>query len=486
MNSKDLITIVGSENFFDDSQTLKAFSKDEGFATPIQPRWIVRARSSETVQEIVKWSNDSQTPLIPVSSGPPRFRGDTVPRTDEAVVVDLSQMKKILCIDRKNRVALVEPGVTFEELIPVMAKEGLCPYMPLIPRSSKSVLMTWLEREPIITPRDHWETQDPLLCVEVIYGSGDLFRTGSAAGPGNIEEQRKAGRAQLRGLGPSQIDFTRLIQAAQGTMGIVTWGSIKCNLLPQANEAFFIGAENLDQLIDFIYKLMWKKLGEECVLLNATNLVCLLSDHTDNIDSLCKQIPPWILVFNITGSGLLPQQKVEYQTADFKETAAAFGLLPVESLPGFTANDVVKRINRPSPEPYVKKRLKGGSHDIFFTTTLDRTPALHAKMIELASALSVSPSDIGFYIQPTVQGSNCHFEVNLFFDPDDPEEVGRIQDLDSKAVKSFADMGGFFSRPYANWVGTVFERCPDTVAGLKKLKRIFDPNGIMNPGKLCF
>lgn len=486
MDNIDLINIVGKENFFEDGATLKAFSRDEGFIAATRPRCVVRAKRTETVQEIVKWSNKSRTPLVPVSSGPPRFRGDTIPHTEEAVVVDLSEMKGIHCIDRKNRVAIIEPGVTFEELIPAMAKEGLSPYMPLVPRGSKSVLMSSLEREPIITPRDHWETQDPLLCVEVIYGSGDLFRTGSAAGPGNIEEQRKAGKAQVRGLGPSQIDFTRLIQAAQGTMGIVTWGSIKCNLLPKANQAFLVGTDNLDLLIEFIYKLMWKKLGEECVLLNATNLVCLLSDRTDDFDVLSKQLPPWILIFNIPGSGLLPRQRVEYQTADFKETATAFGLRPVESLADFSASDIIRRLNRPSPEPYVKKRLKGGSHDIFFTTTLDRAPSLHARMIELASASTVSSKDMGFYIQPTVQGSNCHFEVNLFFNPDDPNEVGRIRDLDARAVKSFSDMGGFFSRPYAGWAEKAFERCPDTVAGLRKLKHIFDPNGIMNPGKLCF
>jgi hypothetical protein len=329
-------------------------------------------------------------------------------------------------------------------MIPALKKEGLSPYMPLVPRSSKSVLMSSLEREPITMPRDHWETQDPLLCVEVIYGSGDLFRTGSAVGPGNIEEQRKAGKAQVRGLGPSQIDFTRLIQAAQGTMGIVTWGSIKCNLLPKVNQAFLVGSEKLELLIDCIYKLMWKKLGNECVLLNAQNLACLLGADTDGINSLYSQLPPWILIFNIAGHGLLPQERVDYQTAEFKDIARSYGLAPVDQLSGISAEDVIKRMSRPSPDPYFKKRLKGGSHDIFFNTTLDRSPEFLAKMIELAADHSVPPSDLGIYIQPTVQGTNCHFEINLYFDPDDNGEAGRIQALDTAAVNTFADMGGFF------------------------------------------
>ena len=482
----DLQEIAGKGNVLDDAHTLALFSMDEGFAAPVKPQCVVRVYTMEEVQGVVQWANQTKTPLVPVSSGPPRFRSDTVPGTDGAVVIDLSQMKRIHCIDRKNRVAIVEPGVTFGEMIPALKKEGLSPYMPLVPRSSKSVLMSSLERDPITMPRDHWETQDPLLCVEVIYGSGDLFRTGSAVGPGNIEEQRKAGKAQVRGLGPSQIDFTRLIQAAQGTMGIVTWGSIKCNLLPKVNQAFLVGSEKLGPLIDFIYKLMWKKLGNECVLLNAQNLACLLGADTDGINSLYSQLPPWILIFNIAGHGLLPQERVDYQTAEFKDIARSYGLAPVDQLSGISSEDVIKRMSRPSPDPYFKKRLKGGSHDIFFNTTLDRTPEFLAKTIELAADHSVPPSDLGIYIQPTVQGTNCHFEINLYFDPDDNGEAGRIQALDTATVNTFADMGGFFSRPYGNWVKTAYERCPDTVEGLKKLKQIFDPNGIMNPGKLCF
>jgi hypothetical protein len=38
-------------------------------------------------------------------------------------------------------------------------------------------------------PKYHWDIGDPLACVEVIFGTGDMFRTGAAAGPGSLEEQ---------------------------------------------------------------------------------------------------------------------------------------------------------------------------------------------------------------------------------------------------------------------------------------------------------
>ena len=88
-----------------------------------------KPKNVDEVQGIIKWANDNKTPLVPVSSGPPHFRGDTVPSVPGAVMVDLSGMKKIIRIDRRNRMAIIEPGVTFAQLQPELAKQSLtAPY----------------------------------------------------------------------------------------------------------------------------------------------------------------------------------------------------------------------------------------------------------------------------------------------------------------------------------------------------------------------
>ena len=155
----------------------------------------------------------------------------------------MSGLKEIVRVDRRNRVAMIEAGLTFTELIPELEKEGLRLNMPLLPRAGKSVIGSMLEREPVIMPKYHWDIADPLLCTEVIFGSGDLFRTGSAAGPGTLEEQWEVGAAQEVASGPSQADWYRIIQGAQGTMGIVTWATIRCERLPRLENV------NLGELI---------------------------------------------------------------------------------------------------------------------------------------------------------------------------------------------------------------------------------------------
>lgn len=484
----ELAKIVGRENVLDEPEILEEYSKDMSFVCPRHPQYVVRPKNASEVQSIVKWANETGTPVVPVSSGPPHFHGDTIPGTSikEIAIVDLSRMKRVIRADRRNRVAMIEPGVTFGELIPALEKEDLAPLMTLAPRSSKSVATSFLEREPITMPRFHWEAMDPLCCAEVIYGSGDLFRTGSAAGPGTIEEQWKVGRAQARGMGPSQLDFTRLLQGAQGTMGIVTWATVKCRPLPKIKETFLIPSENVERLIDFAYKILWKRLGEECLVLNNFSLASILAVDSEKIRALRDEVPPWVLVYSIEGGGLLAQEKVDYQRDESFEVAQSLGLELKTAIPGAKAENVSEVLSQPSTEPYWKLRFKGGCQDLFFLTTLDKTPGFIEKVRELARSYEYPAENIGIYLQPAVQGTNCHCEFELSYNPQIPGEVDKVRRFIVEGSQTLADIGAFFSRPYGPWASIAYGREVQTVIGQRKIKSIFDPNWIMNPGKLCF
>ena len=103
-----------------------------------------------------------------------------------------------------------------------------------------------------------------------------------------------------------------------------------------------------------------------------------------------------------------------------------------------------------------------------------------------ANKASYPASDIGVYIQPGVQGSSYHCEFNLFYDPKSSGEINQVSKLTTAATLSLMDKGAFFSRPYGLTTGEIMNRDAATVAGLTKVKNIFDPNNILNPGKLCF
>jgi FAD/FMN-containing dehydrogenase len=487
VEEEKLAKIVGAVNISSKQATLDGYSRDMSFVDAIRPAYVVKPKTTEDVEKIVKLANETKTPLVPVSSGSPHFRGDTVPSVGGSVIVDLSGMKKIIRVDRKNRVAMVEPGVTFEELIPAVAKEGLRINMPLLPRKSKSVVGSMLEREPVILPKYHWDIADPLACLELIFGTGDMFRTGQAAGPGTIEEQWAAGGSQKEAAGPAQFSPHRFIQGAQGTMGIATWATLRCELAPSIEKPFMVGSLQLDKILEMVHWLIRLRMVNECFVLNNSNLAAIMAKKwPGDYPGLKDTLTPWVLFFNIAGYEYLPEKRVSGQVKNMMEIAQRIGVEAVQAVGGASASELLSLTKHSSKDPYWKLRYKGACQDIFFLTINDKLEGLLDVMYDAADKAGYPASDIGVYLQPIVQGTSCHCEFNLFYDPESQKESERVRQLSASVIRDLMAKGAFFSRPYGESTRVIVNRDAATVAALRKVKSIFDPNNIMNPGKLCF
>jgi hypothetical protein len=487
IEKEKLVKIVGAGNVSYEQAALDAYSSDMSFVNAVRPVCVVKPKNADQIQKIVKLANETMTPLVPVSSGPPHFRGDTVPGIGGAVIVDLSGMKKVIFVDRARRVAMVEPGVTFGELIPAAEKEGLRLNIPLLPRKSKTVIGSMLEREPVILPKYQWDISDPLACVGIIFGTGDEFRTGQAAGPGTIEEQWAVGGIQKAPYGPGVTSWHRLIQGSQGTIGIVTWASMRCEILPSLEEPYMVGSSNLDALLDMISWLVRLKMVNECFILNNTNLAAIMAKKwPKDYQSIKDTLPTWILFYTVAGYEYLPEERISSHVKGITDITKRLGVESVKAVGAVSANEILKTVQRPSAEPYWKLRYKGACEDVFFLTIYDKLEGQIEAMYDLAEKAGYPVSDMGVYIQPIVQGTSCHCEFNLFYDPENSSEAERVKDLSISAVKALIAKDAFFSRPYGESTDMVFNRDAATVAVLNKLKKMFDPNYVMNPGKVCF
>lgn len=487
IKKQKLVDIVGRANVKDDAATLDAHSKDMSFVNQTRPACIVKPRNAAEVKSLVQAAKETLTPLVPVSSGPPHFRGDTVPSTGGAIVVDLSGMKDIVKVDRPRRVAMVEPGVTFAELIPAAKKEGIRLNLPLMPRTTKSVVGSLLDREPVVMPKYQWDISDPLACVEVVFGTGDDFRTGQAAGPGTVEEQWSVGGVQKAPYGPHVAAWHRLVQGAQGTMGIVTWASLRCELLPSVEEPFVVGSSQLEPLLELAAWLIRLRMANECFVLSDGDLAAMFADQEPaDYQRLKTGLPPWTLFYVVAGYEYYPEERVKTYVDDITALNQRLGLESVRSVGTLSAHDILKAVQSPSAEPYWKLRRKGGCEDVFFLTLNEKVGGLIETMRGLAGKAGYPISDMGIYIQPIVQGNGCHCEFNLPYDPSDPSETDLVKNLSAHAIKTLVDAGAFFSRPYGESARAIMNRDAATVDVLKKLKQVFDPNQVMNPGKLCF
>jgi FAD/FMN-containing dehydrogenase len=481
-----LIEIVGPNGVLDNPGLGKSFSLDRHVLPPLKPSLLVKPRSVDEVQEIVLWANETLTALVPVSSGGPHFRGDTLPTACEAVIVDLREMKRILKIDRRNRLALIEPGVTYSQLQPELCKEGLRMIAPLLPRRNKSVVASLLEREPVMSPRYQWNLLEPLRSLEIVWGNGDKFYSGSGTFRGEKEEDWRQGLVPLQGPGPGQLDFYKFVSAAQGSMGIVTWAAVKCEVYPEFRKLFLVPAERIEDVIDFTYRLLRFRFGDELFIVNNACLAYILAHDADGVAALKDTLPPWTVVVGITGGHILPRQRVKAREGDIRDIAQQFGLTMVSAIQGCRSAELLKFILNPSSEPYWKLRYKGGSQEVFFLTTLDRTPGYLTTMHTAANERHYPVPDIGVYIQPVHQGIGCHCEFILPFDRDSQAEILRTGALFRDASRRLFDQKAYFSRPYGIWADMVYNADARTTIVTRKIKEIFDPNHVMNPGKLCF
>jgi FAD/FMN-containing dehydrogenase len=482
----DLMGVLEPDQISDRPEILARYTRQYSVQPQGGPSLAVFPGGKEDVRAIVRLAVDTGAPLVPVSSGPPRFHGGTIADRG-GVMVDFSRMKKIRQVNSVDRYAWIEPGVTFGELMPELRKQGLKLVSPLLPRANKSVVASRLEREPVIIPKYQYDFIDPLLTLELVYGTGEEFRTGSASGPGALETLKAD---KVNPWGPGSVDYFRFVSGAQGTMGLVTWAITKVEVLPSLQKLYFIPHRDLRVLTGIMDQLLRKRVVDECLALNNVNLAAMLArTWPDDFINLRKELPPWTLVLCLAGYKRRPEERIAVMEKYLREICQVSRVKPLDNLPGAAGreNEVFGLFSGPWPdETYWKLRYKGACRDIFFLSTLSRAAGLVAVMQKVAAGHRYTQEDIGGYIQPMVQGRGCHCEFNLFCDASDPAGLEAVNALFTDASTALLDGGAFFSRPYGAWADMVYRRCPDQVEALKKLKDIFDPHRILNPGKLCF
>ena len=222
-----------------------------------------------------------------------------------------------------------------------LAKEGMRLTMPLAPRANKSILANLLERVPAVIPRQQWSALDPLRCTEIVWGDGNILRTGDAANWTSMEAAFERKQSAAGSGGPGQTDFYRFVSAAQGSMGIVTWISLKCRFLSELSRHFLIPSDSLESLIELSYCLTRIRFTGNIFILNGVNLACLMSQNLQEIASLRDSLPAWVMFVSCEGYGPLPEEKVQYLETDLRELAGSYGLNVNAEISGINAEGLV-------------------------------------------------------------------------------------------------------------------------------------------------
>ena len=429
--------------------------------------------TTEDVRRIVLNARQTGVPLVPVSSGAPHFHGAS--ENGGAEQICFSEMSRIMKIDRKSRYVRVEPGVTFGELIPKLAENGMRLNLPFLVRANKSVVASALEKEAVLIPKYQYDYTDPLLTVEAVYGTGDVFRTGSAAGPGTPEENNAD---MVLPWGPGTIDFLRFFCGAQGTMGLVTWGTLKTEVLPKASTLFFIEAETAAPLTQLANELLRKRIPDECVILSRKNFAAAFSD-SDAEEDMLSRVAPWVMLCRVCGFDRYPEERLAIYSGYLQDAVTQAGLTAKTSL-GLCSGleeKLEQRLTDCDRRETSWKLRRGAFRDLLLTAPPSRTPAI----LELLQRFF---PNAGFTVLPQVLGRAFRIECDLL--PAAEPAVSEQEDRQIlSAARELLDAGAVFERPYGQLRELVYGDALATDA-MRRLKQLFDPDNVLNPGKLCF
>ncbi|HHU76804.1 MAG TPA: FAD-binding oxidoreductase [Firmicutes bacterium] len=484
MNILDSLTkIVGKENVSDTEADLQLYAQDLSLLPPGMADAIVWPGSAEELGKVVAYCNENNIPVVPVSSRT-HVHGSTIPKQG-GVVVDLKRMNKILEIDKRNRLARFEAGVTWTQYTAALKEEGMRTVMPLLPRPDRSVLTDLLERE--VPTNIVYDYGAPTQSMQVVWSDGSLFRTGSASVTGFPDSKSRGANP----AGPG-IDFYRFLQGAQGTMGVVAWMSAKIEHETKIDKIFLAPIEDLAYGQSFLYRILPRRIGQECLLLNNVDLAAIVADREDDFDALRAKLPPWTLILSISGVMRRPEEKIAYEEKFLAEVLRNeySGLNLSEKLAGFPGlgRKLMPMLRSPWPEDveYWKNRLRGACQDVFFIARPDKTPIYVDIMDDIAAKNGYPIADIGKYIQPIEHNRACQVEFSLFYSQDDEEEKELVAKINREATVALMNAGAFFSRPYGEVASIVYERATNYTMALRRVKKVFDPKNILNPGNLCF
>ena len=482
-----LVEIVGKDNVLDSPDVIARYARDHSVERPGLFTCVVRPRTASETQKIIQLANEVKLAVVPQTSGV-HFYGGAVPK-EGGVVLDLSRMNRVVEVVEESMVAHLQVGVTWEQLQTALEAKGYRSIIPLLPHASRSVIMDWLEREqPVI---QNYECSGPLRSMQVIWGNGELFVTGSAS-QGNFRQPGVVSDGVIP-AGPGPMSFDTFLYGAQGTMAVVTWGVVTFEEIPTLTKTFFIPADRVEDVIEPVYRILRRGVCNECLLLNNINLATILTANwPEQFAQLRATLPPWTVILISSALKRRPEEKIAYQEEFLRDMMSTYfnKLELLTTLPGLAAVErrLPEMLRKPWPKDktYWKHTYKGGCQDLMFMTTLDRVERYIPAVIEVAAKHQYPANDIGCYIQPVEDGHACQLQFNFYYNPGDEAELERIQALYADAAAAMLERGAYFTRPYGVVADMVYRKNGDYAALLKRIKKHLDPNGILNPGNLCF
>ena len=447
----EIIKIVGKENALTSLEERKCYSYDARTDGAV-PDLVVFPSSANEVSQILILANKLHFPVIPRGQGS-GLTGGSVP-VKGGVVLTFTRMNKILEIDTKNLVAIVEPGVITFVFQEEVAKHGL--FYPPDPASYKYSSIGGNVAECSGGPNSmkYGVTRDYVLGLEVVKATGEIITTGVKTMKGVVG-----------------YDLTRLLVGSEGTLGVITKIILKLIPAPEAKATILALFTKVEDTAEAVSGIVAAKIVPSTIeFMDRASIRCSeqanpmgisedieglllieIDGNTDSIESLAEKIKTVLIAHNAAEVTLTqdPSEADKLWQARRVVSQATYNLNPVK----IAEDVVVPRSNIP-------------------------------KLIRFLEEMG---KKYGLPILSFGHAGDGNFHVSLMI-KDTPEDYTRAHKAVEEIFSETIRLGGTLSGEHG--IGTSkapylsMELSTEVIETMKSIKRVFDPNNILNPGKI--
>jgi len=448
---RDLGALVDKARVLSGTEDLLAYTND---ATPrrAMPAAVVLPVDTRETAAVLQYANRHRLPVIPRGAGSGLAGGATP--CEGGIVLDLKRMNRILEIDRKNLTVHVECGVVTGRLHAEVEALGL--FYPPDPQSLAVCTLGGNVATRAGGPRGvkYGTTKDFVLGVEAVLPDGSIINYG--------------GKSVKMSSG---YDLARMFTGSEGTLGVVTRVMLRLLTLPAAKKTLVVAFPDLDSAAEAVSAVIAAGAGPSILEMLSRGAVTLIE----------KFVPMGLpaaeayLLIEVDG----PPEKVERDCVLIGEVCLAHGAREVR----------VARNEAEAATIWLARRAlfpasaRLARHLLIEDATVPRTqvPAMVRAITEIARRHRV---DIG--VSGHVGDGNLH--PGIAADRGDPELMARVElamaDIAREALRLSGTLSGehgigYLKSPYLEW-----EFGAAGVALMRRIKKAFDPEGIMNPGKI--
>jgi len=449
-----LASLLGADRVLDDAAAREAYSRD---ATPLfkgLPEVIVAPHSTAEVSEVVKFARSTKTPIIARGAGS-NLCAATVP-LNGGIVLSMMQMKQILEVSRNEMLAVVQPGVSTQQLDDAVAKEGLM-YVPDPGSKTVSTLGGNVATSAGgLRGLKYGTTKNYILGLEAVLGTGEIIRTG--------------GRLVKDVAG---YDITRLLIGSEGTLAIFTEITTVLSPRPKSSKygvAYFNNLAEASVAVDSIVAS-----GILPATLEFLDNTCIKAVEDFAHLGLDKEAGA-LLLFGDDGGA----ESVEKAVAEMAEiSSAARGVRAVTLAPDVAAADALLYARRCS----LPALARLGSMSILEDISVPRPQLSRA-----AEAIEGIGEKYSLLIGTFGHAGDGNLHPTIVINKDDADEVARAEKSLADIFNLALDLGGTITGEHG--VGSaklpyLKEKLGEVSLALhRNIKSVFDPDGILNPGRV--